>query len=103
MSECSSEEKCCCPCHARHEQCHEEEDNHDKGSYFYELADQAWEEVLLEKMKKHILDTQDKRMSELAKIVAEGNNQRWRNKMEKKRGCMEMQEQLMAFFSRAKK
>ncbi len=71
--------------------------------FLLQLADQAWAEVLKEKMKEHILATQKDRMAELAKIVAEGNNQRWRFKMEKKQGCKSFKEQLCNFFSQSKK
>lgn len=74
-----------------------------KSHYFLELADEAWQEVLKDKIKDHILKTQNDRMTKLAKIIAEGNNQRWRNRMEKKQGCMEFQEELCEFFSQSKK
>jgi hypothetical protein len=108
MKECCSEQKCCCPCHSQQEECHSHHHCHSEaeekaGDYFLDLADRAWGEVLKEKIKEHILATQNDRMAELAKIVAEGNNQRWKNKMEKKRGCAEMQEKLCHFFSHSKK
>ena len=73
------------------------------GQYFLALADEAWEEVLKDQIKEHILATQKDRMKKLAKLVAEGNNARWRHKMEKKKGCMEFKEQLCDFFSQGKK
>lgn len=66
--------------------------------YFLEIADDAWEEVLKEKIKEHILETQNKKMEELAKIVSEGNGERWKNKMEKRRGCCSFKEKLSQFF-----
>ncbi len=105
--ECNSNEKCCCPCHSKKEECCHGENGHDEhadfAEYFLEVADCAWEEVLKEKIKEHILSTQDKRMTELAKIVSEGNNLRWRNKMEKKQGCGDFREKLCEFFSKSKK
>lgn len=99
-SQCKS---CCCPCHAKHDQCDEECSSESKTNYFLEIADEAWEEVLKDKIKDHILKTQNERMNKLAKIVAEGNNQRWKNKMEKRHGYMEFQEELCEFFSQTKK
>lgn len=106
MSECGSKEGCCscqesqcsCPCHESscEEECGKEE-------FFLSVADEAWTEVLKDKIKEHILSTQDDRMTELAKIVAEANGARWRNKMEKKQGCMMFDEQLARFFSQGKK
>lgn len=71
--------------------------------YFLDIADSAWGEVLKDEVKKYILSTQKDRMTELAKIVAEGNNQRWRHKMEKKQGCADFKEKLHHFFSQSKK
>ena len=101
--ECQSN-KCCCPCHSQQEEsCHSEDKHAEFSNYFLEIADMAWEEVLKDKIKEHIVSTQNARMKELAKIVSEGNNQRWKHKMEKKRGCMEFQEKLGHFFSHSKK
>jgi hypothetical protein len=99
MGEHCHDEKCCCPCHQQHEHCHDEEDGHEDLEHFLlEVADAAWMEVLKDKIKEHILSTQKDRMSELAKIVSEGNSHRWKNKMEKKQGCKELQEKLCNFF-----
>lgn len=107
MDECCSEEKCCCSCKSCNCSCHAKEtcgsEEGDMSFYFLELADEAWSEVLKDKIKEHILATQNDRMTELAKIVAEGNNARWRHKMEKKQGCMDFKEKLCQFFSRPKK
>lgn len=104
MGDCSSnQEKCGCQCHVKQEEsCHSE----GKGEFAHcllEAADEAWMEVLKDKIKEHILATQNERMTELAKIVSEGNSQRWKNKMEKKHGCMEFKEKLGRFFSQSKK
>jgi hypothetical protein len=67
------------------------------------VADEAWTEVLKDEIKKHILATQKDRMSKLAKIVSEGNNKRWKHKMEKEQCCEEFHQQIAAFFSSYKK
>src|ERR1700721_2272066 len=98
---CSTHDKTCsCSCHSC-QVCHPEYEEHkheDCASDFLAIADEAWMEVLKDKIKEHILATQNDRMTELAKIVSETNNQRWRNKMEKKHGCMEFKEKLSRFF-----
>jgi hypothetical protein len=100
----SNEKKCCCPCHAKQEEgCSGEEKHEEWIKYFLEAADCAWMEVLKDKMKEYILSTQDDRMTELAKIVADGNSQRWKHKMEKKQGCMDFKEKLRRFFGHSKK
>jgi hypothetical protein len=73
------------------------------SEYFLQIADEAWEEVLKDEIKKQILATQKERMSKLAKIVSEGNNRRWKHKMEKKQGCAEFHEELSSFFSQRRK
>lgn len=100
-----AQEKCPCSCHSQHEECHQGKHDHEenKASYFLELADEAWEEVLKDKIKEYILKTQSDHMDKLAKIVAEGNNQRWKNRMEKKQGYKDFMEELCKFFSQSKK
>jgi hypothetical protein len=104
MSQCSTNEGKCCSCQCHQCDCCSSHDNKAQfEEYFLDVADHAWEEVLKDKIKEYILSTQEDRMTELAKIVAEGNNQRWRNKMEKKRSCSDFHEKLCSFFSHFKK
>jgi len=103
----SNQEKHCCHNHFKHEECHHHGE-HDHGEemevdYFLELADEAWQEVLMDKIKAYILKTQNDRMDKLAKVIAEGNNHRWKNRMEKKQGCKDFMEELCKFFSHEKK
>src|SRR4051812_17667548 len=51
----------------------------DKAKKFLELADQAWKEVLKEKIKKHI-EANDKNLDELAKLISDTNHKRWKKK-----------------------
>lgn len=100
-----------CQCeHGSHESaCHEHEGcgHHSCGSekkecdwahQFLELADEAWMEVLKEKIKEHIR-SDAKHLDELAKIISEANNEKWRGKMEKKQRCSCYEEKLRNFFS----
>lgn len=48
---------------------------------FVELADEAWTEVLKEKIKEHIRK-ESTNMDKFAKLVAEANYERWRKKIE---------------------
>lgn len=70
--------------------------------FLLEVADCAWKEALKEKIKEHILATQGDRMAELAKIVSETNNERWKHKMQKKRGLKDFKERLSHFFGEGK-
>ncbi|HXW53148.1 MAG TPA: hypothetical protein VEL47_03475 [Myxococcota bacterium] len=98
---CDDNEKCRCECVPTHEGCHDEEGA--SRHAFLELADCAWMEVLKEKIKEQILATDKERLTELAKIIAEGNQQRWKTKMSKKHHCHEFEEKLCAFFAKSKK
>lgn len=70
-----------------------------KPEKFLELADQAWKEVLKEKIKKHI-EANSKNLDELAAIISEANHERWSRKMDGKQcGCC-FEEKLENFFGR---
>jgi len=87
MEHCTSKkEKNCCHEHVKQDEYHHEHENWQemKANYFLELADEAWEEILKDKIKEYILKTQNERMDNLAKVVAEGNAKRWKNRMEEK-------------------
>lgn len=60
-----------------------------------ELADIAWEEVLIEKIKDHIRQN-DQKIDNIAKVVAETNKARWKEKMARKTWPMHYAEQLKA-------
>lgn len=85
---CSS--SCSCSCH------HGEDESHHECDYaaaFLELADEAWMEVLKEKIKD-IIRSDDKKINELAAIVAQANNERWKKKMAKHDCCAEYEKKL---------
>lgn len=94
------EEASCCHSHT----CHEE---HEEGCHFaeqlLEVADQAWMEVVKEKMKKQIESTSGKKLDDLAKIVTEANHARWKGLMAGKHCEENYKEKLRAFFSEDKK
>lgn len=68
------------------------------SSKFLELADQAWMEVLKEKIKDHIR-ANNKNIDELAKLVSEANHERWKKKIEEKSCCGGFEEKLRNFFA----
>lgn len=94
---------CSCPCHQSASQfnhCHGEEGHQSPCNYpekFLELADQAWMEVLKEKIKENIR-ANGKNLDELAKLIAEANHEKWIKKMENKQSANHYQEQLREFF-----
>lgn len=63
----------------------------------FRLADEAWMEVLKEKIKDRIR-TGDKQIEALAKIVAEANKTRWKDKIATKKVCDDFHDQIKNFF-----
>jgi hypothetical protein len=82
-----------CGCGCKHCGC-------DHATKFLELANQAWMEVLKEKIKEHI-QKQSKHMDELAGLIAEANHERWKTKMENQQCCGGFKERLKNFFDQA--
>jgi len=60
------------------------------------LADEAWKEVLKEKIKQEIEKASGPKLSALAKLVAETNHRRWSHFIEGKQKCDEYKEQVKA-------
>ncbi len=79
---------CACPCHHEH--------NH--AAMLLKLADEAWLEVVKEKIKEEIRKNSNDHTSQLAKVVAEANHKRWAEKMAAKKCEAEYEEQLKRIF-----
>jgi hypothetical protein len=108
------EGSCSCPCHHHHESCpcceggtcsvcHGNHEGSEKGDFAGELltlADQAWMEVLKEKIKKQIESESGSHLDNLAKLVAQTNQMRWKNKLEAKHGCHEFKDKLADLFKK---
>lgn len=94
---CSCSHECGCGCQEGN--CHDscEEKGCDAAHQFLELADEAWMEVLKEKIKDHIR-ANAKNMDELAKIISEANCDKWKAKMEKKQRCSCYEGKLQEYF-----
>lgn len=96
-SKCSCGEKksCGCGCSGcKGESC--------KSEMFLKLADEAWMCVLKDKMKEHIKQNCPY-MDELAKMVTEANNARWKHKEESENCCGDFDSKLESFFKTCKK
>jgi hypothetical protein len=63
------------------------------------LADKAWEELMIEKLKAEIETSCGSMMNELAKVVAHANKTKWQHKIAAKEACHDYQHQLKAIFS----
>lgn len=66
---------------------------------FLELADEAWMEVLKEKVKSKIIAHKNEHMDKLAELIAKANGERWKNKIAAKTSSNEFKEELKKFFS----
>lgn len=67
---------------------------------FLELADQAWMEVLKEKIKENI-KANAKNMDDLARLISEANHEKWQKKIESKKCCGGFEERLKSFFDQS--
>ena len=93
-------------CHEHSDCCHEEHHHHhhehehqgDFAHQLLEMADEAWMEVLKEKIKDHIRKTNGDKMDQLAKVISEGNHNRWKNKLALQNSVHTYQEQINDFF-----
>lgn len=66
---------------------------------FLKLADEAWMEVLKEKIKAQIIAHKGEHMDKLAGLIAKANGERWKNKISSKTKSNEFKDELKAFFS----
>lgn len=66
---------CKCSCH---QQCKYSEE-------LLQLADEAWMELLKEKIKEEIAQSAGEQISKLAKLVSTANHARWKDKMQGKK------------------
>lgn len=67
------------------------------------LADEAWKEVVKEKIKKEIEKSSGAKLDAIAKLVAEANHRRWSYMIEGKQKCDEFKQQVKeAFLSLSK-
>lgn len=58
------------------------------------LADEAWKEVLKEKIKAEIEKSQGEKLNSLAKLVAETNNRKWSYLIQGKKACEDYKNQV---------
>lgn len=98
MGECSNPNCCCCCNEQEEESCHNDDLYDDKTDWLIEVADLAWMEVLKDKIKEHILSTQNEHMTQLAKIVSEGNHERWKHKMANQKAADDFKENICNFY-----
>lgn len=99
-----SHESCgsCCHDHVCEDTCqtgHHEHEECDFPEQLLALADEAWMEVLKEKIKAKIESHSGKKLDQLASLVAQSNQARWKNRMGEKHVSREFKQKLVEFFS----
>lgn len=82
---CSAHHHCSCECHKHH---------HKYSDDLLEIADEAWMEVVKEKIKEEIRQHAGEHISKLAKLVAQTNHTRWTNILGEKRNLEEYENNL---------
>lgn len=99
----NNERKCSCGCgeYHHHHGCHS---HHDEGGChcaekFLEIADEAWKEVLKEKIKTKIIAKKGEHIDKLAEMVAVANGEKWKNMIAAKMKCNEFKDNLKEFFT----
>lgn len=83
-----------------HEHHNEQHDHEDYARRLLQMADDAWEELLVDKIKEHIGAESEKNLDKLAKIVAESNHERWKHKIDVQRVGEEYMAKLFNFFQK---
>lgn len=100
---CCGDDHCC---YCGDESCeHGHHHHHEKGEFAHELlelADDAWMEVLREKIKEQIVKSHSEHLDKLAKLVSDSNNEKWKLKMAKEKGISNFKDQIEQFFFQGK-
>ena len=87
-------------CDSSSQSAHQQGEEHcDMPDRLLQLADQAWMELLKEKIKKEIEAPCGEQMDKVAKLVSETNKAKWSHKMAAKQGCHDYRHSLMSLFS----
>jgi len=80
-----------------HQKCHEGHSGCDDK--LMRLAEEAWMELLKDKIKTEIENKKGSDLQKLAEIVAKANGEKWKHKMAAKIGCEEYKNTLKDFFT----
>lgn len=89
--------ECCCNhCGAHHH--HEHHADVDFSHQLLELADEAWMEVLKDKIRQQVESVNGSQLEKLAKLAAESNNERWKHKLALDQNQHQFKENVGKFF-----
>jgi ribulose kinase len=87
---------CSCGCTPK---IHSHEEGCNCAEKFLALADDAWKEVLKEKIKAKIIAKKGEHIEKLAEIIACANGERWKHIISAKTKCNEFKSNLKDYFS----
>lgn len=90
---------CGCGCGSKHHLHHDSEGHCHCVEKFLELADEAWKELLVEKIKEKILTKKGEHLEKLAEIISTANGERWKHKIGAKTNVNEFKDKLKEFLS----
>ncbi len=89
-----------CGCESKGHMFKEEEHCHCGGAEkLLHIADEAWKEVLKDKIKAKIIEHKGSHMDRLAEAIAKANGERWKHKISAKTNYHEFKESLRELFS----
>ena len=94
-SECSND-SCCTTTESSN--CGTDQECCDMPEKLIAIADEAWYEVVKDKIKKEIEATCGEKLDKLAQIVASANNQRWTHQIQGKVLCEEYKNNIKELF-----
>lgn len=89
---------CGCGCGVKHHS-RDMEGSCNCAEKFLEVADQAWIEVLKEKIKDKILQKKGEHIDKLAEIIATTNGEKWKHRIEARMACDKYKDTLKEFFT----
>lgn len=86
----------CADCKCNHAECGSR--SCDFSQHLLKLADEAWMEVLKEKVKEKIRESDGTNLDALAQLISDSNGQRWKNKIGAQKAMNEFKAQLENLF-----
>lgn len=96
---CGSESGCKCGCGSHHHHHHDNENECHCAEKFLRIADDAWIEVLKDKIKEKIIAKKGDHIDKLAEMVATANGEKWKHVISAKTKCHKFKDNLKEFFS----
>lgn len=91
--------KCGCGCSCGKHYHHHHEEGCNCGEKLLMIADEAWKELLKDKIKAKILAKKGDHLEKLAEIVAVANGEKWKHMISAKTKCNKYKDTLKEYFS----